>query len=176
MSNFISLPLENYLQAMRKLEKILKGQPGELKEVYSLLKCNHIHSCVCQSVRPSSFSETVREVEEQIEAGSFTGHGERADVGDICRIIAETLIASPALEDGKPRMMKINGAPTDISIVQEVFQKLTHAHVELVIGNFHNTTAKIYNKRSYLQTALYNSVLELDLHYTNQYKHDFFGQ
>ena len=181
MSHRISVPRKKYMDAIQKLESCLYKDcinrdcidRGSIREVlYDFINIEYI-ICNCQSVSPSFF-KTVREVEKQIGADAFKGpYGK--DIPDLCKIIAEIYITPTGAEDGSPRMMKINGLPVCVSTVKEIYQKLTQAHIELVMENFHSTTAKIHNKRAYLQTALFNSVLEMNLHYTNQVKHDLYN-
>lgn len=177
MNEYITLPYSDYIKAVKTLETCWNNSPEESKAEISrallLLKNNISHNVNRQSVRQSvmSMSEMVCEVKDQIEYECFARTDRETE--EVCFIIAEVLMTETHLEDGRPRKLKINGAPTNVDVVQEIFRKLTNGHVELVINNFKEITSKIYNKKAYLQTALYNSVFEFDLHYTNQVKHDF---
>lgn len=88
-------------------------------------------------------------------------------IEEICLIIAEVFIRPSG------KVMRIRGQEMEVRIVQEVFGRLTHDHIELVADNFKKQTQLIYNKSAYLQTALYNSVFEIHSHYTNLVAHDW---
>lgn len=88
-------------------------------------------------------------------------------IEEICLIIAEVLIRPCGC------VMRIRGQGIKAGIVQEVYDKLTHEHIELVADNFKKQTQLIHNKSAYLQTALYNSVFEFHSHYTNLVAHDW---
>lgn len=88
-------------------------------------------------------------------------------IEEICLIIAEVLIRPCG------RVMRIRGQEIEAGVVQEVYEKLTHEHIELVADNFKKQTRLIRNKSAYLQTALYNSVFEFHSHYTNLVAHDW---
>ena len=85
---------------------------------------------------------------------------------ELCYIIAEVYIIDP---DSK---IKIADEILDAYLVQEIFRELTLQHLELVESNFGDQTELIKNKRAYLRTALYNSVFEIEAHYTNLVNHD----
>lgn len=88
-------------------------------------------------------------------------------IDEICLIIAEVFVRSPE------SVMRIRGTEIETRIVQEVYGKLTYDHIELVYSNFRQQTHIIRKKSAYLQTALYNSVFELESHCTNLYSVDF---
>lgn len=88
-------------------------------------------------------------------------------IEEICLIVAEVFIRPGG------RVMRIRGQEMEVRIVQEVYEKLTHDHIQLVADNFKKQTQLIYNKSAYLQTALYNSVFEIHSHYTNLVAHDW---
>jgi len=75
---------------------------------------------------------------------------------ELCLIIAETLLLSP------DSVIKINGSNISASLAQEVFSQLRNDHVRLVFENFNKVSARVYNKKAYLRTALYNAVFELE--------------
>lgn len=120
---------------------------------------------------PSLF-ETLDRVKEQIDFESFARHLPNGNthidplIEEICLIIAEVYIRP------RGRVMRIRGQEIEAGVVQEVFNKLTFDHIELVANNFRQQTQLIHNKSAYLQTALYNSVFELHSHYTNLVAHD----
>ncbi len=121
--------------------------------------------------RPSLF-ETLDAVKERVDYADFAKpllNGEMyVDplIEEICLIIAEVLIRP------SNRVMRIRGQEIEAGIVQEVYNRLTYDHIELVADNFRRQTQLIHNKSAYLQTALYNSVFEIHSHYTNLVAHD----
>ena len=122
--------------------------------------------------RPSLF-ETLNAVKEKVDFEKYAkplSNGKlQVDplIEEICLIIAEVLIRPSG------RVMRIRGQEIEAGIVQEVYDKLTHEHIELVADNFKKQTQLIHNKSAYLQTALYNSVFEFNAHYTNVVAHDW---
>lgn len=117
-----------------------------------------------RSSRPS-FREAFRRAAQQVEL-NCSDVGEKDALRELCYIIAEIYIIAP---DSK---VKISNEILDAYLVQEIFEKLTLEHLRLVHSNFHDQTGLIKNKRAYLRTALYNSVFEIEAHYTNLVKHD----
>ena len=115
-------------------------------------------------VRPS-FREAFRRAAQQVEL-NCSDIGEKDALRELCYIIAEVYIIDP---DSK---VKISDEILDAYLVQEIFGELTLEHLRLVHSNFHDQTDLVKNKRAYLRTALYNSVFEINAHYTNLVKHD----
>lgn len=85
---------------------------------------------------------------------------------ELCYIIAEVYIIDPESK------IKVSDEYLDAYLVQEIFRELDFNHLELVLDNFNEKTDLVKNKRAYLRTALYNSVFEIESHYTNLVKHD----
>jgi hypothetical protein len=83
-------------------------------------------------------------------------------IRDICRIIAEMYTKKPESK------VRINGEPTEAGIVQEVYRKLEHEHIEHISRNFRNQVNIIHKKMPYIQTALYNSYFELEARFENE--------
>lgn len=127
-------------------------------------------SCQVKS-RPSLF-ETLDTVKAQVDYQGFAKKLPNGKMNidplyeEICLIIAE-VFARPS-----GRVMRIRGQEIEAGIVQEVYSRLDHEHVELVADNFRKQIHPIRNKSAYLQTALYNCVFEFDAHYTNLVKQD----
>jgi len=80
---------------------------------------------------------------------------------ELCLIIAEVLILDPET------VIAINGSKLNAFLIQEVYGKLRHDHLRLVFDNFQNISHRVYNKKSYLRTALYNAVFEIESHLLN---------
>jgi len=81
---------------------------------------------------------------------------------ELCLIIAEVFVMD------KDSAIKINGSNCCVRIVQEVYSQIRHDHVRLVFDNFRNVSQRIFNKKAYLRTALYNAVFEIESHYLNE--------
>lgn len=119
------------------------------------------------SVRPS-FVGILQTIKEKVDFEAFQADNGQTDpfYEEICKIITEVLFLNPANE------LKIAGELLPVLLVQEIFAQLTHEHIEMVADNFGMITNIINNKKAYLRTALYNSVYELESHYTNRVQHD----
>jgi hypothetical protein len=82
---------------------------------------------------------------------------------ELCLVIAEAFL----LESDSS--VKINGSFVHTQLLKEVFSQLNHEHLRLVFDNFHNVTVRVYNKKAYLRTAMYNAVFELESTCTNDF-------
>lgn len=112
-----------------------------------------------------SFREAFRRAARQVEL-TCSDVGEKGALRELCYIIAEVYIIDP---DSKVR---ISDEILDAYLVQEIFGELTLEHLRLVRDNFRDKIELVKNKRAYLRTALYNSVFEIQAHYTNLLNHD----
>lgn len=111
------------------------------------------------SSRPS-FREAVSRAEAQIEIDCIEPH-DRPQARELCFIMAEVYLMNPNSH------IKISGEELDGYLVQQIFAEITNQHVVMVIANFNRNTYFIKNKKSYLRTALYNSVFELEADVNN---------
>lgn len=68
--------------------------------------------------------------------------------------------------------VKVAGEQIDGYIIKQVFAELKEEHVKLVIDNYRKIDYIVNYKKSYIRTALYNSVFEIEAHYTNLVRHD----
>ena len=80
---------------------------------------------------------------------------------ELCLIIAEILLANPNSS------IKVNGEYVCTRLIQDVFSKIRNHHVQLVFNNFCDVSTRVFNKKAYLRTALYNSVFEYEAHFVN---------
>lgn len=125
------------------------------KNIYISREKSHV-----TSGRVGIFSDTVLRVENQIDLQCFREH----DVymaREIALIIAEVFL----LDD--EAKIRIGGNTLSAYIVKEVYQKIAHEHVELVIISFEKIKYEIRHKKSYIRTALYNSVFEYEMSVVN---------
>jgi len=72
--------------------------------------------------------------------------------------------------------LQINGNSVPQTVVKSQLLKLNHMHIGYVLECLRNTTTKVNNIRSYMLTALYNSISTLEHYYTAEVNHDIFGQ
>ena len=173
MNKSFVLPFTAYIKVRNMLRR-MEGE--EAQEVLEILT-NNVRECqsICQSV---FLEDMIEKVEEQIDKEDLLiMHPlDKAMINEICLILAEVLITPDRDENGRTTLIKIAKQGKPLSVVRGVFSKLTSEHIEVVIDNFKKLTAKVYNKRAYLTTALYNSVFELDGHYHNQVQSDFYDR
>ena len=119
-----------------------------------------------KSSQVGSYAEVLRRVKEQIEFDCIP-ESDKPQAEEICLIVAEALKLPPSIE------MQIGGVKLPAEMVQEIYSRLRCEHVELVISNFGKANYTIHHKKTYLRTALYNSVFEFESHYANQVNADF---
>ena len=115
----------------------------------------------CDEVSP--FYVVFENVKDQIEFKRFSTEVRQ----DICLIITEVLKLPP---NALVRIAR-NNLPAEM--VQAIYHRLTHEHIELVMKNFGRATYEIKHKKTYLRAALYNSVFEFNAHYENAAHKDF---
>lgn len=108
-----------------------------------------------------SFSDIYKCVKSKMEFDCFE-KGHKALANEMCLIICEVLKLPPMA------LVRISRNDIPAEMVSDVFLYLTHEHIEFVIEKFKNITYEIKNKKTYLRTALYNSVFELETHYENK--------
>lgn len=89
----------------------------------------------------------------------------------VYRPFAMEIIANVAemymLADSLP--VRINGERLDAWTVKQIFSRVTEDHVRHVIDSFCQIPYEIHAKKSYIRTALYNSVFELEASTANLY-------
>ena len=110
-----------------------------------------------------SFREAYRRAAAQTEMQACTD-SRKGMMTELCYIIAEVYMMDTNSK------IAVGGEPLDAYLVKDVFAELRYPHLEMVTDNFEGETKYIKNKRAYLRTALYNSVFELEAHYTNLVK------
>lgn len=93
----------------------------------------------------------------------------REEVDELVELMVEVMVMS---DQGK---IRIAGEDKLVSLVKSQFMKLTHAHIEYVCLCLNKNTTKVGNIKSYLLTALYNSVLTINHYYQAEVNHDLYG-
>ncbi len=121
---------------------------------YNYFNC-HINGSVSPVKRSPSILQVREAVAEQIEADCFYSD-EIQLINEIALIIAEVYCLPSDL------LVKINGNDLTAEMVADIYRLITHEHVERVVGNLKKVPYQIKNKKTYLRTALYNSVFELE--------------
>jgi len=85
---------------------------------------------------------------------------------ELCLVIADVLVL------GSDTAISINGSKMDAFLIQEVYGQLNNDHLRFVFDNFQNVSHRVYNKKAYLRTALYNAFFELESHCVNNMNRD----
>lgn len=67
------------------------------------------------------------------------------------------------------KFIYIKGDKKPQSIVHSVLNKLTYAHIEYTLERYNAVKINGDNKKDYLRTMIYNSVLELNVNYRSQF-------
>lgn len=102
-----------------------------------------------------SFYELLEAVLRQIDFGAF-GRGDQKQVREIAMIIAEVF----RLPDSAKVRIDKNDLP--VMMIAEIYGSLEHEHIEHVLDNYKKVAYEIKHPKTYLRTALYNSVFELE--------------
>jgi DNA-binding Lrp family transcriptional regulator len=64
--------------------------------------------------------------------------------------------------------IKIGKEDKPATLVRNVLHKIRYIHLEHIVDNYLSLDVKIKNKKAYLRTMIYNSVFEVEAHYTNE--------
>jgi len=124
---------------------------------------NTFNQHIATSVRPSVMS-IFEQVKHQVEFHCFANLRTKwvhPLYAELCLIISEVIAMNP------DSVIKINGSCINTYIVQEIFCQLRNDHLRRVFDNFHDVSCRIYNKKAYLRTSLYNAFFELEAHFVN---------
>ena len=141
------------------------GAPVPGKEGDFKMRNNLQHSVNSATDGPS-LSDMLDKVMRQVDYQCFADlRLNRIDplYKELCLVIAEAFL----LKAGST--VKIDGSVVHIPLLKEVYSKLRNEHLSLVFENFHHVSARVYNKKAYLRTALYNSVFELESSCANDF-------
>ena len=112
--------------------------------------------------RNATFEEVAEWVKDNSEFECFDEE-QRDAAEEICLIIAEVLKLPSGLN------VRIGGNDLPVELVASVYKRIRKEHIELVMENFSCAAYAVKHKKTYLRTALYNSVFEYKAHYLNQY-------
>lgn len=109
--------------------------------------------CAAPSRPVPSFRAVLNRVTENIQLECFDGE-DRPFAVELARIIADVLVRP---DEG---FVRIEGRQVPTQTVKEVYAEIEHENVLQVIRTFEKTETLIRRRRMYLQTALYNSIME----------------
>ena len=119
------------------------------------------HSQGQSQVGYSTLSDHVARIEAQIEIGCYEKEYE-AQVAEICLIIAEVFMLPPYAE------IQIAGQKLTVALVCGVYDMLERRDIIAVMDNVEKATYEIKHKKTYIRTALYNSVFERETREVNE--------
>ena len=104
--------------------------------------------------------EIFAEVQKQIDYDSFLPE-DRPFAREIALIISE-IYRLPENAD-----VRIGGISLSAGMVAEAYEQLGYGNVDIVIASFKKISYPVRNIKTYLRTALYNSVFELEARLEN---------
>jgi len=122
---------------------------------------NSSHSQSHSQVKAATFEATLENIKEILEIEELNTNDRQA-AEEISLIIAEVMILHPETE------IRINGTAMPVQLVQAIYSRLSSEHILLVLENFQKVTYEIKHKKTYLRTALYNSVFESSAYWQNR--------
>lgn len=70
----------------------------------------------------------------------------------------------------------VSGSEIPQTVVKNRFLKLNYGHIEYVLDCLYKNTTKIYNIKSYMLTALYNSFTTIDCYYRAEANQDVYAK
>ena len=112
--------------------------------------------------RPVGLMEVMELIKAQIELDTFSP----SDI-DFAKEIA--LIIAEVMRLPETASIRIDGNGIPAGMVQEVYAMLEREHVESVILAYRRAKYEIRRRKTYLRTALYNSVFETESRIENEF-------
>lgn len=110
-------------------------------------------------------------IRDNIEYDHYMTYGDSRDremVEEIYETICDVVCVNR-------KTIRIGGEDYPYQLVKSRFLKLTHSHVEYVMGRMKETTTKITNIRAYLITTLYNAPATLNHYFQQEVQYDMYG-
>lgn len=120
-----------------------------------------LEKSVSKSGQGRDFEIALQKVCEKIELNAFASEDYQS-ARELSMIIAEVITLPPDVK------IRVDGNDLPVYVVATIFNRLTHEHVNEVITRFRSLTYEVKNVKTYLRTALYNSVFELDNRISNE--------
>lgn len=140
----------------------------ESSSILSNLICPEKEKTIDEIEQRNTYREIIRENISYECFRNDTPHA-REEVDELVELMVEVMVMP---DQGK---IRIAGEDKLVSLVKSQFMKLTHAHIEYVCLCLNKNTTKVGNIKSYLLTALYNSVLTINHYYQAEVNHDLYG-
>lgn len=112
--------------------------------------------------RPVGLMEVMELIKDQIELDTFSSTDK-----DFAKEIA--LIIAEVMRLPETALIRIDGNGLHAGMVQEVYAMLEREHVEGVILAYRRAKYEIRRRKTYLRTALYNSVFETESRIENEF-------
>lgn len=112
--------------------------------------------------RPVGLMEVMELIKAQIELDTFSPT-DKYFAKEIALIIAEVMLLPETAS------IRIDGNGLPAGMVQEVYAMLEREHVEGVISAYRRAKYEIRHRKTYLRTALYNSVFETESRIENEF-------
>ena len=140
----------------------------ESSSILSNLICLEKEKTIDEIEQRNTYREIIRENISYECFRNDTPHA-REEVDELVELMVEVMVMP---DQGK---IRIAGEDKLVSLVKSQFMKLTHAHIEYVCLCLNKNTTKVGNIKSYLLTALYNSVLTINQYYQAEVNHDLYG-
>ena len=140
----------------------------ESSSILSNLICPEKEKTIDEIEQRNTYREIIRENISYECFQNDTPHA-REEVDELVELMVEVMVMP---DQGK---IRIAGEDKLVSLVKSQFMKLTHAHIEYVCLCLNKNTTKVGNIKSYLLTALYNSVLTINHYYQAEVNHDLYG-
>lgn len=100
---------------------------------------------------------------EQIEIDVYAGDERYERIAEIAKIIAEVWLLPPDAS------VRINRNDLPAGLVAAVYRELRAEHVMYVLDNMDQVGYRIRRIKTYLRTALYNSVTEIESSVCNEF-------
>lgn len=113
------------------------------------------------------FDKIVSTANAQIEIEAFDSF-DKKQAEEIALIIAEIYILPETAS------IRIAGNDLPAEMVSQIFSRLEHEHVEHVIRHYRDVKHEIKFTKTYLRTALYNSIFEIESRITNEVEKDMY--
>ena len=169
-SRIVEITKPEYPKSQSNNTDINKTENNETESssILSNLICPEKEKTIDEIEQRNTYREIIRENISYECFRNDTPHA-REEVDELVELMVEVMVMP---DQGK---IRIAGEDKLVSLVKSQFMKLTHAHIEYVCLCLNKNTTKVGNIKSYLLTALYNSVLTINHYYQAEVNHDLYG-
>ena len=169
-SGVVKTTIQEFPKSQSNNTDINKTENNETESgnILSNLICPEKEKTIDEIEQRNTYREIIRENISYECFRNDTPHA-REEVDELVELMVEVMVMP---DQGK---IRIAGEDKLVSLVKSQFMKLTHAHIEYVCLCLNKNTTKVGNIKSYLLTALYNSVLTINHYYQAEVNHDLYG-